>query len=140
MNSFLNDEFDAIIVGTGPGGGSVANELSRQGWKLLILEKGAGEPIKGTPAQLISMALVPGRSLHFTRQLLGLIHGVTVGGSSIIYYANAIEPPYEMFAGYDIDLRSEVEEVKQELPVKPLSDDLLGPAAKRILESAREIL
>jgi len=43
-----------------------------------------------------------------------------------------------MFAGYDIDLRSEIDEVKQELPVKPLSDDLLGPAAKRIMESARD--
>jgi choline dehydrogenase-like flavoprotein len=138
MNSFLNDEFDAIIVGTGPGGGSVANELSKRGWKLLILEKGTGEPIKGTAAQLISMALIPGRSLHFTQQLLGLIHGVIVGGSSTIYYANAIEPPYEMFAKYDIDLRSEVEEVKKELPIRPLSEELIGPAAKRIMHSARD--
>lgn len=137
MNSFLSDEFDAIIVGTGPGGGSVAHELSGRGWKLLILEKGTGEPIKGTASQLISMALIPGRSLHFTQQLLGLIHGITVGGSSTIYYANAIEPPYEMFAKYDIDLRSEVDEVKQELPINPLSEELIGPAAKRIMHSAR---
>jgi len=139
MNTLFNEEFDAIIVGTGPGGGSVASELGKLGWKLLILEKGEGKPIEGTATQLISMALIPGKSLHFTEQLLGLIHGITVGGSSIIYYANAFEPPYEMFETYGIDLRPEVAEVKQELPIAPLSDDLLGPAAKRIMDSAQDL-
>lgn len=139
MKALTQEVFDAIIVGTGPGGGSVANELVKRGWKLLILEKGAGGPIKGTPAQLISMALIPGRSLHFTQQMLGLIHGITVGGSSLIYYANAFEPPYEMFETYGIDLSSDVSEVKQELPVMPLSDDLVGPAAGRIMDSARDL-
>lgn len=139
MDSLLNEEFDAIIVGTGPGGGSIAHELTKLGWRLLILEKGKGEPIKGTPSQLISMALVPGKSLHFTEQMLGLIHGITLGGSSIIYYANAFEPPYEMFDAYDVDLRSAVAEVKKELPIRPLADDLLGPAARRIMDSARDL-
>jgi len=139
MNVLSIDEFDAIIVGTGPGGGSVGYELGKRGWKLLILEKGDGGPVKGTPAGLIPMALVPGKSLHFTQQMLGLIHGITVGGSSLIYYANAFEPPYAMFENYGIDLRPHVTEVKQELPVKPLSDDLVGPAAGRIMDSARDL-
>ncbi len=139
MNGLSDQEFDAIIVGTGPGGGSVAVELGRRDWKLLILEKGAGGPVKGTPAGLIPMALVPGQSLHFTQQMLGLIHAITVGGSSLIYYANAFEPPYELFETYHIDLRPYVNEVKQELPVMPLSDELVGPAAARIMDSARDL-
>jgi choline dehydrogenase-like flavoprotein len=139
LKTLVNDEFDAIIVGSGPGGGSVAKELSKKGWKILILEKGGGKPIRGTAIQLIPMALVPGKSLHFTQQLLGLIHGITVGGSSIIYYANAVDPPYEMFKAYGIDLHQEVDEIKQELPIKTLSDDLLGPAAKRIMDSAKDL-
>ena len=130
-------EFDAIIVGTGPGGGSVANDLVKAGWKILFLEKGPGDPIKGTYTQLISLAMIPGRSFHFTQQMLGLAHGVTVGGSSIIYYATAVDPPYEMFDSYGIDLRPEVAEIKQELPVSPLADDLIGPAARRLMDSAR---
>lgn len=78
MNFHRHNEFDAIIVGSGPGGGSVANELSKRGFKILLLEKGRGAPIKGTATQLIPMALVPGRSLHFTQQMLGLIHGIAV--------------------------------------------------------------
>ena len=139
MNTLSEQEFDAIVVGTGPGGGSVAHELDQLGWKCLILEKGKGDPIKGTPSQLIPMALIPGKSLHFTEQLLGLIHGITVGGSSLIYYANSFEPPYEMFESYDIDLRSDVAKVKQELPIKPLVDELVGKAAWKIMESARSL-
>jgi choline dehydrogenase-like flavoprotein len=139
MNTFKDDEFDAIIVGSGPGGGSVANELSKRGWRTLILEKGQGEPIKGTAPQAISMAMIPGKSLHFTQQMLGLIHGITLGGSSVLYYACAFDPPYEMFRTYGIDLRQEVDEAKHELPIAPLSDDLIGPAARRILDSAKDL-
>lgn len=139
MNTLKDNEFDVIIVGSGPGGGSVANELSKRGWKTLIIEKGRGESIKGTTTQLISMALIPGKSLHFTQQMLGLIHGITVGGSSVIYCANAFDPPYEMFESYGIDLRPEVDEAKQQLPIAPLSDDLIGPAARRIMDSAKDL-
>jgi choline dehydrogenase-like flavoprotein len=139
MHTLTDIEFDAIIVGSGPGGGSVVNELSKLGWKILILEKGKGEPIEGTIMQTISMALIPGESLHFTPQMLGLIHAITLGGSSIIYYANAFDPPYEMFEAYGIDLRPEVTEVKQELPIAPLSDVLIGPAARKIMDSAKDI-
>lgn len=139
MDAFLGDKYDVIIVGSGPGGGSVANELIQRGWKTLVIEKGSQEPIKGTAAQLISMALIPGKSLHFTEQMVGLIHGITLGGSSVIYYANAFEPPYDMFDNYEIDLRPEVDEVKRELPIAPLADQLIGPAARRIMDSARQL-
>lgn len=139
MQSLVDDDYDAIIVGTGPGGGSVANELGKQGWKLLILEKGHGEPIKGTFGQLVKTALVPGKSMHFTQQFLGLMHGITVGGSTFSYYATAIEPPYAMFEKHNIDLRLEVEEIFQELPIAPLADDLIGPAANTIAHSARAL-
>ncbi|MDT8307019.1 MAG: GMC family oxidoreductase N-terminal domain-containing protein, partial [Anaerolineae bacterium] len=139
MDARMDGGFDAIVVGSGPGGGSVANELSKRGRKVLILEKGTGEAIAGTIAQTIRMALIPGRGLHFTPQLLGLIHAITLGGSSIIYYANAFEPPYEVFDRYGIDLRAEVAAVKAELPIAPLADGLLGPAAQSIMTSAREL-
>jgi hypothetical protein len=34
-----------------------------------------------------------------------------------------------MFESYGIDLRPDVEQIKKELPIAPLSNDLLGPAA-----------
>ncbi len=131
--------FDAIVVGTGPGGGSVARELSQRGWRVLILERGSGEPLRGSAVQFLRKAMVPGRSLHFTPDLLALAHGITVGGSSAFYYATAFEPPYGMFDAHGIDLRPEVAALRRELPIVPLDDGLLGPAARRLMESAREL-
>ena len=38
-------DFDAIIIGSGPGGATVANELSKSGKRVLILERGHGRPL-----------------------------------------------------------------------------------------------
>jgi len=139
MNALNNTPFDVIIVGSGPGAASVTHELSRFGKRILILEKGSGDKIKGTPLQGASFALIPGKSLLFTQELLTLVRGIVYGGSSILYYACAFDPPYEIFDSRGIDLRQEVEQAKKELPIAPLSDDLVGPAAKRIMESAQAL-
>lgn len=131
--------FDAIVIGSGRGGATVARELSRHGIRTLILERGTGAPIEGTVLQSIALALTPGRSLLFTQELLALVCGLTVGGSSILAYATAFEPPYEMFKSHGIDLGQEVERIKKELPIAPLADELVGPAARRIMASAREL-
>ena len=43
----VTESFDAIVVGSGPGGAAVARELSRRGWKVLILERGGKAPVSG---------------------------------------------------------------------------------------------
>ncbi|MGB5749751.1 MAG: GMC family oxidoreductase [Desulfobacterales bacterium] len=139
MAEWKNINFDAIIIGSGPGGATVANELSKSGKKVLILERGHGRPLNGTLLQGFTMGMIPGRNLLFTQQLLSIIRGITVGGSSILYYACAFDPPFEMFDSYGINIRNEVEELKQELPIAPLSDDLIGPAANKIMQSAKDL-
>ena len=58
MNSKYQ-QFDAIIVGSGPGGATVARELTRRNKKVLILEWGSNAPIKGTVLQTIAMGGIP---------------------------------------------------------------------------------
>jgi choline dehydrogenase-like flavoprotein len=139
MDELKNTVFDAIVVGSGPGGAAVTNELGRYGKRVLVLERGSGDAIKGTILQSASMALIPGRSLLCTQQLLALVRGIVYGGSSIVYYACAFDPPYAMFESHEIDLRPEVEQIKKELPIAPLADSLIGPAARRIMESAQSL-
>ncbi|MGA7876077.1 MAG: GMC family oxidoreductase [Desulfoferrobacter sp.] len=139
MDALKNTSFDAIIIGSGPGGAAVTHELSKRGKRVLVLEKGSGDKIKGTFLQGASIAMIPGRSFLVTQQFLALVRGIAYGGSSVLYYACAFDPPYEMFESYGIDLRPEVEQVKKDLPIAPLSDDLLGPAARRIMESAQAL-
>jgi choline dehydrogenase-like flavoprotein len=139
MQPWNSQSFDAIVVGSGPGGATVAAELSQQGKKVLILEWGNQAAIKGTMFQTIEMALIPGRSMFFTPELLALVRAITLGGSSIGMYATAFEPKYEIFEKHGVDLKPEVDQVMLELPIAPLKDDLLGPSARRILTSARDL-
>jgi choline dehydrogenase-like flavoprotein len=132
-------ESDVIVVGTGPGGATVARELARRKKSILMLEWGDFNPIQGTFSQFVKGAGIPGKGFLLTQDLCAMVRGVTTGGSSVFYYATAFDPPLDMFDARGIDLRPAIEEIRNELPVGPLSDDLMGPAAKRLLKSAREL-
>ncbi len=132
-------EYDVIVAGSGPGGATVARELSRRGKKVLVLEWGGNAPVRGTAAQFVAQAGLPGRGLLVTKELVGVVRGITTGGSSVFYYATAFEPPLAMLKARGMDVAREVDEVRQELPVKSLADHLVGPMAKRIMASARDL-
>ncbi len=132
-------ERDVIVIGTGPGGATVAREMTRRNKDVLMLEWGDKKPIRGTMTQFVKAAAIPGKSLLITGDLCGMVRGVTTGGSSLFYYGTAFDPPLAMFDAYGIDLRSEIEEIRKELPINPLSDDLMGPMARCIMESARDL-
>ncbi len=139
MKTQLKKHYDAIIVGTGPGGASVARELAKQKKTVLMLEWGNNEPINGTKAQTIRNMGIPGRGVLFTNEMLTMVRGITTGGSSIYYYGTAFQPPINMLEKYGIQIETELEEVNNELPIAPLSDDLMGPMASRIMKSARSL-
>jgi choline dehydrogenase-like flavoprotein len=96
MEAFEKD-YDVIVVGSGPGGATVAKELSQHNKKVLILEWGGNAPIKGTFLQSATMIGIPGKSILITNKKMHLI------------------------------------------PVKPLSDQLMGPMASRMMTSALEL-
>lgn len=139
MKALKDREYDAIVVGTGPGGATVANELARRKRSVLILEWGDNEPINGTTAQTLRNLGTPGKGVLFTNGMLTMVRGITTGGSSVYYYGTAFYPPVEMLKKYNIRIEDEIKEVNEELPVAPLSDKLMGPMAKRIMNSARDL-
>jgi len=129
-------KFDVIVVGSGPGGASVARELARRGCKVLILEQGSAAPLRGTPAQMARIAAVPGKSAFLHRDASLLVSGISVGGTSSINFATAGPPPLAMFSAHGIDLAPALAELQAELPMAPLPDELVGPMAKRIQQGA----
>jgi choline dehydrogenase-like flavoprotein len=84
--------FDAIVVGSGPGGATVAKELTKRNKKVLILEWGSNAPIKGTKWQALGMSGIPGRSLLFTYGMLATVRAIATGGSSVIPEAWGLPP------------------------------------------------
>ena len=134
-----DNHYDAIVVGSGPGGASVARELAVRGKRVLILEQGSSAPLKGTLGQMASIAAVPGRGAFVHRDASLLVQGVHAGGSSTVNFATAADPPAALFAAHGIDLAAPLATLRAELPIGPLPDNLVGPMATRIMEGARSL-
>lgn len=130
---------DLIVVGTGPGGATVAREMSRRGASVLMLEWGGNPSLRGSLTQFARAVGIPGKSLLVTPDLCAMVRGITTGGSSVFYYATAFDPPLEVFDRHGIDLRPQVAEIRAELPTRPLDPHLMGPMAGRIMASARDL-
>jgi choline dehydrogenase-like flavoprotein len=139
VNAAHATDFDAIVVGTGPGGATVARELCRLGKRVLILERGGMSAVTGSPRQALRELGMPGRSLFLTGRAIAVVRGITTGGSTIYYYGTAFDPPLGMLRRHGVDIEAEVEEAKRELGVGPLPPELIGPRATRIMQSAREL-
>jgi choline dehydrogenase-like flavoprotein len=134
MATTSDAEFDAIVVGTGPGGATVARELSARRKKVLLLEKGSEAPVDHSLRKQAGAM-----RMNFMGRGIPVVKGATLGGTSMLYYATAFDPPLEMFRSHGIELSEEVEEIKRELPWGPFPDRAIGPRTKRIMQSAQDL-
>jgi choline dehydrogenase-like flavoprotein len=124
-------EYDAIVVGSGAAGATLAREWSRLGKRVLLLERGGNAPLKesiGSFASVIDQVKV-GRKLATARAL-------TTGGSTGLYFGVVNDPPVELFRSLGIDLATDVAQLREELPIAPLPDALLGEQALRLRDGA----
>jgi len=138
-DELLRQEFDVIVVGTGPGGATTAKELSQKGKKVLMLEWGPGGLIRGNFLQYLTQQLLPGKSFLITNKLLGMVRGITTGGSSLFYYGTCFPVPFDMLKARGVNITEEVDEALRELPIGPLKDEMITPMAGRIMESAQQL-
>jgi len=127
------DGWDVIIVGTGPSGATVAKELAKRKQSVLILEKGQDDYAINIPRMLIN------KEMMFIGKGRTLVRGIRTGGSSVLYYGTAYEPPAELFLKYGINLTAEINELKKDLPIAQLDDALIGPAAQKVMASAVDL-
>lgn len=137
--SGTNPNWDVIVVGTGPGGATVARDLTRRGKRVLMLEWGPGGPVRGTIMQGFTELMMPGKGLLITNGLVGMVRGITTGGSSLFFYATCFPVPFDMLAKYGVDLTDAVQEARQELPIGTLKEEMMTPMANRLMESARQL-
>lgn len=129
-----NKEFDAIIVGSGPSGATIARELSIRKKSVLILERGGdAAPKEGFLATGSILNSVP------VSDTLATMRALTTGGTTAVYFAVGDPPPLEIFLSLGIDLSSAFREAKRELPLAELPDELLGAQAIKVRNSALEL-
>ena len=125
-----------VVVGSGPGGATVARELALLGRDVLIVERGAYHQPVGSWLTMLKMLDHMGNrpSIEGTQ----MVRLLTVGGSSVIFCGVAYPPPAWLKERHDIDLAPYVDEVTRELELAPLPDHLVGAGAQRIQAAARD--
>ncbi len=132
--------YEYIIVGTGPGGAPVARELARAGKKVLMVEKGGyHKKFLGFPFGVRLME----RLMVFARSREGVIieRGITVGGSTMVYQSNVMEPPKKLIDHMGIDFGPEAKELKKEIGIEVLPEKFYrnNKGLYRMLESAEKM-
>jgi choline dehydrogenase-like flavoprotein len=137
---FTTSGADAIVVGTGPGGASVARDLARAGRRVLILERGRDErrrPDYGTYLGAVRYADRMG--FLFTREGLNIVRPLLLGGATSMYCGCAAPPPDWLRERYGVDIAREAAAAADELAVAPLPPELRGAASTRIAEAGRAL-
>lgn len=129
---------DIVVVGSGPGGATIARELARQGRRVLILERGIDHRQRfyyGTYVGALRYA--DHGSLLYSREGMQIIRPLMVGGATSMYCGCAALPPDWLLTRYGVDIRAEVAETIAELRVAPLPAGLRGVASTRIAEAGQ---
>lgn len=130
-----HEEFDVIVVGSGVCGATIAREMSRQGRKVLMLERGGSAPARESLAGIAGIA----DEVRLGERKLATVRALTTGGSTSMYFAVANMPPLELFRTHGIELADDLEAVRRELPIAALPDRLLTAKARRLRASAIEL-
>jgi len=138
--TFRRKEAEVVVVGSGPGGATVARELARAGKKVILLEYGKdhrGKFYYGTHFGCLLYCDKMG--LLMTKERLNIIRPLMVGGATNLFCGCASRPPAWLKEKYKVDIDNEVSETIEELKIAPLPDHMLGAASKRVMEAANEI-
>ncbi|MCX5757564.1 MAG: GMC family oxidoreductase [Candidatus Hydrogenedentes bacterium] len=133
-------EADVIVVGSGPGGATLARALSKQGRRVLLLERGVDHRRAFYYGTYLGPLIYSDRaSLLFTQEGLNIVRPMMVGGATSMFCGCAAPPPPWVKDKYGVDIDAEVDETMAELEIAPLPPELRGAASTRIAEAAQSI-
>lgn len=133
---------DVVIVGSGPGGASVARELARSqaGLSVTLLERGQdwrNRSLYGTYPG--AMLYTDKASFLATEEGLNIVRPLMLGGATSMYCGCAERPLPFWQTKYNIHLDKISNQTIDELCIAPLPADLRGIASTRIAESADQL-
>ena len=131
---------DIVIVGSGPGGATLARETARAGRDVVLLERGRdwrGSALYGTyPGALL---YADRNALLFTAEGLNIIRPLMLGGATSMYCGCAAPPPKWLRERYGVDVEAHAETAARELGIAPLPPELRGVVSTRVAEAGRAL-
>ncbi len=119
---------NAIIVGSGAGGGTLARELARASIDVTIIEKGPViSPKKVSECYQTYLSDVE------------VMETTCFGGTTMVTLGNAVRTCQATLKKMGVDLEEEFRELERDLNVDTLPDSHLGNATKKLMDSARSL-
>jgi choline dehydrogenase-like flavoprotein len=133
-------EVDVVVVGSGPGGATVARQLAQAQKRVILLERGRDHREQLYYGTHLG-ALIYGDKgcLLFTEEGLNIVRPLMTGGATNMFTGSAARPPQWLKQRYGIDIDVEVEDTIKELALDRLPDDALGERSTRIMEAANSL-
>jgi choline dehydrogenase-like flavoprotein len=100
--------YDIVIVGSGAGGGTVAQELSplcRQGLRIAVLEKGPrfrDDEFTGRELEMAAALYEDGGGFLTADGTMTLAFGSAYGGSTVVYTGTSMLPPERVIRSWNV--------------------------------------
>lgn len=136
MSMMTNKRYDYIVVGTGPGGGTVAKELADGKRSVLIVEIGPHMTKTGFMKAARKAFMGKDRGALRSDGDIWIGRARILGGSSYVAMGNAATPPDKILDEWRIDLSEELESARADLRVTPMPEEFMGEGTKRINDAA----
>ncbi|MFA4835858.1 MAG: GMC family oxidoreductase N-terminal domain-containing protein [Dehalococcoidia bacterium] len=131
-------EADVVIAGSGPGGATIARELSKKGKKVIVMEKGPWVKKVGNLMVFNKAVEKKGNFKTIEDDNSIIFQASCIGGGSLCYMGAVGHVNHKMWAKYGIDLTQEEAEAKKDCRVNKVPDHLIAPGVTRLLNAARE--
>ncbi|MBW1810773.1 MAG: GMC family oxidoreductase [Deltaproteobacteria bacterium] len=131
----MKREADVIVVGSGAGGATIARELSRRGFDVLILEKGRyHKHFLGTHLGAALMSDQMG--LRVSREGVQCVRAITTGGSTMFTCGTYSKPAPFIAEKLGIDLSEFIDETRTDMGVGKMPQKFIEGSSLMLLEAA----
>src|SRR6266700_1230818 len=142
--------YDIVIIGSGAGGGTVAQELAplvRDGVRILLLEKGprfADQEFTGRELEMADALYQDGGAFLTRDGTMTLAFASAYGGSTVVYTGTSLPPPQRVIRAWDVpgldhgDLTRRSAKYAEQNNVHPLDDPLINDNNRLFVEGGRK--
>ncbi len=143
--------YDIVIIGSGAGGGTVAQELAplcRDGVRIAVLEKGPklrDEEFTGREVEMATALYEDGGGFLTAEQTMTLAFGSAYGGSTVVYTGTSLLPPERILRRWNVpgltfaDVEQRARKYVAENNVHLLDESLLNENNRLFVEGCRRL-